>query len=702
MIKKILIGLILFALVLGVALFYPTIGEIFAIIISRTILLPFMVAAIAIQLVGHLFRARRTKIILDQAAPSSLRFQFGVLSIGYLFNTVFSLRIGELIRAFLVAKRLKVSFLYTFTAVFIERATDLIFLGLVIIIFAILFPGLVAAPLLTGAIVAASIATITIFVLVLLKNENKLILKSVSTFSHLFNTSINNSIRFKVWSLIFGLQNFFNNKLLVRKYVIYAVISWVCYLVSTMIIVAPLLASQGFGSIIFTTISSYVVVLPSTIFLTHDVFAFMASLLHIDIGMAESFATVVMLWILLSFPISFVGFVSLFLYKTKNKKRATITRPDAYTNKLLRYDDISQDFPAFLETYFNGSGLSKILHKIEVNGELSLVRFFKGGSDAITVLALKDEKLFVKKIVPAEYTDRLKIQYSWLKKFEDKKGIVSVTSEQKTDDYYAIDLEYNPINISLFEYVHTRSLKQSKAIISDVWGYVFKTIYKLEAEKVHMEEFNTYVEDRLLNKMKKAVAESHDLAEIVKEKEVRINGRTYKNFYQVLELIQSDKNIWRDLATYRQSKVSHGDLTVDNILVNTETEKPYIIDPSDDNQVKGPIIDFARHMQSLIAGYEFLNNDEEPTFATIEGSTVAINYHDRRSARYMQLANYFNKTLSKKYFTENERKSVLFHVGLLYGRMLAHRVVINPTNTLKYYAVCVVSLNQFYDQYKKT
>jgi tRNA A-37 threonylcarbamoyl transferase component Bud32 len=241
---------------------------------------------------------------------------------------------------------------------------------------------------------------------------------------------------------------------------------------------------------------------------------------------------------------------------------------------------------------------------------------------------------------------------------------------------------------------------QSKKALNDVWKYVFENLYELKEESVNIEERDVYIQDRLLNKIEKAIAEDESLKAIINEKKIKVNGIEYDNFYIVLEKIKSNPDAWRDIATYRRSPVAHGDLTIDNILINSNTDKPFIIDPSDDNQIRGPIIDLGRHTQSLAAGYEFMNDDEEPVSASIEGKIYAINYHDRRSAQYMQLHDYLVNTIMKKYFTPTEQRAALFHAGLLYGRMLAHRVVINPSNTLKYYAVCVMLLNRYYDQYK--
>lgn len=656
-----------------------------------------VVAAVVVQLVGHWFRAKRTELILDQAALSSTRFQFGALGIGYLFNDLLPLRLGEPIRSLLIARHLHISFLYTFVAVIIERAIDVIFLSVLLLVGAFVIKDSSGGGVLLITTIALLTAAAILYCLLLIKNENKYLLSFISWLTGLFNASISNKLRFKIWSLIFGLQNFFNNLELVRRYILYACISWFCYFVSAGIVVIVLLHPMEILQTIATSVSPYVISFnPVDAGSYLNLVAFLPE--RLSGNNFDIYAKVI--WVILTLPMAIIGLAALFLYKQGSSRTAKKVKADPYVNKLLRHEDISQEFPVFLETYFKGYSLSHILHKIELTGELSLMKFFKGGSDAITVLAMRDEKLFVKKIVPAEHTERLRAQYKWLKKHASKKQIVDVLGEHKMADYYAIDLSYNPEHVSLFEYIHTHSLAQAKKAIDEVWQYVKKNIYALEKESVNTNERDEYIEERLMKKMKSAVAVNDDLQQIIDEKKIRINGEIYDNFYVIMDKIKNHKQAWQDLAVYRKSSAIHGDLTVDNILIDTGDNKPFLIDPSDDNQIRGPIIDFARHTQSLIAGYEFLNSDDEPVKAKMDDGVISINYHDRRSAQYMQLNDYFQSIMAAKYLTETERKTVLFHTGLLFGRMLAHRVLINPHNTLKYYAVSVVLLNNFYRQYK--
>lgn len=576
----------------------------------------------------------------------------------------------------------------------IERCIDVFFVSLLTMLCLIVVGRHFPTALFAISLFAFIFAVLILSVVILLQQENKLILNVVLRLTGCFNDSICNSLRFKVWTLIFGLQGFFRNKKDVIRYFILAGVSWLFYFASIVIILSPWLFKISILDGVVMVILPYVNAFPIFDIDSYKNLSILASGINIEF-VTEYMLTV---WSVITLPMVVIGLASTFIYRARRINDTEVAISQVYNNKLQRYRDISQELPAFLDTYFRGHSLSHILHKIEVSGELSLVKFFKGGSDAITVLVLKGDKMFVKKVVPIEYLSRLKSQYDWLKKFENKKAIVDVLGEQTTDSYYAIDLSYNPSHIPSFEYVHTHSLEASKRLLDETWKYVFENVYQLQKETVNIKERDEYIEDRLINKINKAITVDEKLARVIKDDEININGVLYDNFYTILGKIKNNKKAWKDIATYRKSKVTHGDLTMDNILV--DGDNPILIDPSDDNQIKSPIVDFGRHMQSLVAGYEFLNNDESPVDLSVDSDlSLSVNFYNHRSATYMQLCDHVEKVVIPKYLTKAESRTVLFHAGLLYGRMLAHRVVINPGNTLKYYAVCVVLLNKFYQQY---
>jgi len=661
----------------------------------------FVGLAVAIQLIGHVFRVKRTKIVIDQVKKGSTAEQFNSLASGYVFNALLPVRIGELIRALFISLNLQISFLYTFTAILVERLTDVVVVGFIVIIVSLIFSGHIAVPLLIVTASAIGVAILVLTLIALLVRENRVILGLVWKITGWFNKDLSNNYRFKVWSLIFGLQQFMQKKQAVRKYVSLALASWGCYVISMAVMVASILPQLNTTQIFVTATAPYVAVsAPSGKTYLENYSDTMEPVVTNETGKSNEVTTYIVLsWLILTLPMFVIGLISLPFHKIRKRKTIRATNK-GFANKLARQEDLSQEFPAFLDSYFLGHNLSRVLHKIEVAGELSLVKFFKGGSNAITMLALQRDTLFVKKIVPPEYTDRLRNQYLWLKKREKLQKVVKVLDEQMTDTHYAIDLEYRPDNISLFEYVHSRSLKQSTEKLDEVWAYVNKHIYQLKPLKLHTKERDAYIKDRLENKVTQAAKVNEELNAALQAEEIIVNGEHLENFHQVLERIKKHPQAWKDLATYKASTAIHGDLTIDNILVDTAKDEMLLIDPSDDNQIRGPILDFGRHIQSLMYGYEFLNFDDDPvTMHYNDNGVPVINFRDQKSARYMQLQHHVEKNIIPKYLSEEEQRSVLFHVGLFYGRMLAHRVVINSTNVLKYYGVSVKALNEFINQY---
>ncbi|NTU72764.1 flippase-like domain-containing protein [Candidatus Roizmanbacteria bacterium] len=697
--KKYLIIFAFFVLILDIFISRNLLINAFNAILSSNGMLALIVIAIALQFVGHYFRSERTKLFIDQAAKSSSRFQYMALSIGYLFNMILPFRLGELIRSFIIADRLSISFSYTFVAVLIERSFDILFLSAIIMLLSLIMGGSYTVGLVVISSVSFVVAALILIILNLLKQENKYILSIVANVARIFNKKIGDSIKFKIWTLIFGLQSFFNDRRLIKRYMFYVFTSWIFYFISMAVIVGFLPIRDIYQTSI-AMVAPYIAAVPS--FQPMDMTTFNSIIGWLPIGVSHNVLLIFSnsVWLVLSLPMSVLGLFGLLIYKTTKKSKLT-HHPESFSNKLLRYDDISTDISVFLDTYFKGHNLSKVLHKIEVDKGLSLVKFFKGGSDAITVLALEKNKLIVKKIVPAEYTDRLRVQYEWLMKYRNMKSIVGVLGEQISNDYYAINLEYDSSNVPFFELVHSMSLKSSKEIIQKIWTYVFSNIYQLKAERFHGSVRDRYVEDRLMKKIKKAIEEDENLAKAIKPERIVINGVVYDNFYTIMNKIMNHKNAWKDIGTFRESSAIHGDLTIDNILINPANLELLIIDPSDDNQIRGPVLDLGRMTQSLAAGYEFLNSDESRVDLRLMEGNCYIDYTDHRSARYMQLFNYMDNKLLDKFFTKSERSSALFHAGLFYLRMLAHRVHINPTNTLKYYAVGVSLLNKFYQQYDK-
>lgn len=666
-----------------------------------------LAAACAVQLAGHVLRAARTKVVIDNVRRGSLAGQFRHLMIGYLINLVWPLRIGEFVRSWLIAKTLRISFLYTLLAVVLERLIDVV---LVSVGFLLLVPllGLSVAGALSFAAVAGLVVSLALIAgFVALVRENSVLMRLAWRASGTLNTTLENRARFKLWSVIFGFQRFVRQRGQVVRYVVLALASWACYLAAAALVAVAVFPALGARNTVVATVAPSAVVSGSvgngspTAFV-HGIGDFLQGSSGLTGSAVAVFAAAT--WVVAAVPGVVVAVVALFVNWAKRSGApadAVGSAPgDRYVNKLGRDQDISGSITHFLDAYFQGQRLSQVLHRLEVNGNVSLVRFFKGGSNAVTLLATSGGEVFVKKMVPPEYAHRLKNQYDWLADRADDPQLVTVLREQHADDHYAIDLEYRPSSVPLFEYLHENPFSEGAAKLAEVWDYMYDRVYEVGPVEFRPELRDDYVTERFVLRVR-AAAESHPaLAEAMKGDRIVVNGRELDNFDRILQRIEQTEAAWTDLATFQPSAHIHGDLTVDNILVDLPTRSVLVIDPSDDNQMRGPVIDFARHMQSLLYGYEFLNEDETPVVLDARDGMPEIVYRDARSARYAELADYVTTTVMPRRLTPGEQRSVLFHVGLFYGRMLTHRVAINPGTALKYYGICITALNRFLDQYE--
>lgn len=336
------------------------------------------------------------------------------------------------------------------------------------------------------------------------------------------------------------------------------------------------------------------------------------------------------------------------------------------------------------------------MHGLELNEDIKLIKYFKGGSDASTILVHNNGLYKVRKITPIQHAKKLQSQHEWLQEKNKLDRVVNVISSKKTDTYYSIDIEYYPEFMPFFEFIHSNPIRPSLKITSEIFEYMFKHIYQLKKQDMHLSKAKSYIRNRLTEKVLQASRLNNDILQLLDYEKLIINGEPYENIINIIKKISLNKKAMKDISTYRESPI-HGDLTVDNILISTKDLSFKIIDPTDENEISSPVIDFGRHLQSLEFGYEFLCKDDRPTKA----KSNIITYDNEKSAQYEELKAELLR-LAKKYLTGSEYKTILFHTGVMYSRMLTHRVHINPDNVVKFYAISAVALNEFYRQYEKT
>ncbi|MBN9630323.1 MAG: flippase-like domain-containing protein [Actinobacteria bacterium] len=656
--------------------------------------------AMVLVLLGNVARAVRTKTVLDQARPGKLRYHLDALAVGVLFNILLPFRAGEVARAGVLSRRLRISLLYTATAIAIERLLDVAVVAAALLLFGafsgLSFDALAAAvPMLVFVI--AVIAAFVLFV-----RENRVLMRLVFALTGLLADGPRARLRMSSWSLIHGYQALLRSPSQVIRYVVAFVLSWSGYLLAVYIILERVFttgAVRPVGAGVFAPF-----VFPESLFGLPFLSDYAVELgLHLtavgaltDPIWVHSLAFVI--WTVLNLPTAIYGVVRLF-------SRSFFGRVDgdASAGTIARLDRSQRkdhELSSFVDSFLRRDDLAMVMHKLEMTSELEVLRFFKGGSDAVTALVRDDGETRVRKVVPERYREKLAQQYRWLRKHSETPSMVRALSEADGPGYYYFDIEFDPRMATMFRYVHTAPGEASRRALLHVWDVMFDHVYDLRPEERHPEALATYVRDRLTDRLGQAALQHEELAAVLECDTVVIRGREYPNLHRLLADITADERAWSDLETYRESSAIHGDLTIDNLLIDQESGRVLIIDPSDDNQVRGPVLDFARHFQSLWGGYEFLNESDQRPEVRIDRAAgrAEIDFESYRSAGYQELSEW-TEALAAERLTPSELRSLPFHVGLLYGRMLSHRVVIDPDTALVYFARSVQFLDQFRAQY---
>ena len=664
-------------------------------IISDTRFMLLAATAFGLILLGHAVRAFKAKKLLDPVKKSGVRTQFQALLIGYLFNTLLPLRLGEIMRAWILGRSLKTSASLLFALILVERSVDALILGLIVVTLGIYagMPEAISQSFIIFGISLLAVSALLIGLIGSLKNHNRYILRFWYHSTALLNTRLKNSLRFKMWSVIYGLQKLLKKRPLIT-YFAQSLAMWTCYL-TALVVLGAFFFADGPVFAFIRSIAAYLgVLIPSGPAYLGAYQAVVDPLFQSLSPGESSTAYLIASWLIITIPSSLIGAILLLRHHTSYGKLMSANDPVTLQDKLARVKDASQEFEAFLDSFFSRNTLSHILHRIEIEDNIKLIKYFKGGSDASTILVHQDGNYIVKKITPKQYAHRLQAQHNWLKERSHLKCIVGVVGEQEAKDYYAIDIEYYPEMIPFFDYLHSSDIKNSKEILSQVFAYLHENVYVFDKNADHTDKLEDYIHNKVFEKLDQASRLNPELARLREYDTIHVNGRECLNIHLAIKEIRRRKDIWDDLKTYRETPI-HGDTQIDNLLASRKDNSFLIIDPVDQNEVSSAVIDFGRMTQSLKYGYEFLCKDDAPVHA-VENR---IDYEDSKSAAYEDLYRHFIK-LKKELLTPKEYRAVLFHTAVHYSRMSTHRVGINPNNVAKFYAVSVRAFNDFLDQYE--
>jgi len=654
-------------------------------------------AAVGFQVLAHLLRARNAQRLLSVVRPAGFTPLFSGLSIGFLFNAVLPFRLGELVRAHLTGKEVSVSRSVVLLTILFERAVDGAILALFALAVWLLHGGTGPEQLGTLMRLATAVcvtATLVAGLVYLFSRQDKRLLRLVRGATAIFNDRIRDRLRFVSWSVIYGMHVIFRGARLGR-YVATSVGMWLLYLASMLTLVHDFAPDSSPAAKLAVAVSSYLSVSvpsgPGFLGTYHFYFSELArGLLQMSgVPLGLSFVS----WSVLILPFVLVGVGFLFFRRRGPRAQQAAPSLERMRNKLHRDSDVSQEFSHFLDEYFSGEAIPHVLSTREMRGDFRMVKTFKGGSNASTLLVLEGERLVVKKITLAPHADKLKAQYDWLNRYSHLKHLPKTVGEVHGSDAYSFDLEFREQYVPFFDYLHSESLERSRRVLDGVLDFMYGHIYEL-GERTHSPgELDSYLRGKVLDKVRDAAALSPILASLMEAPQLTINGRRYEGLHASVARLKANPRALQELATVYRTPI-HGDLTVDNIIVSRVDGDFLVLDPNNENAISDPVVDFGKLYQSLHSGYEFL---VQLTHVRVEGST--LEFEDSLSARYAELFEHLRARLAERLPPELLR-TVLFHEAVHYCRMLTYRARINPATLPAFFAIAVKLFNEFNAQYQ--
>ncbi len=629
----------------------------------------FLIVAIITLSLAHFIKILRWRLFIEIYEEPRNRNLIQALSFGYLINLFFPFRvIGDFFRAIYSGKKMKNSYSLSFSTVIVDRILDIITVGILFYIFYVFSIYNKQIEKSFRFYMLFSVLIISLIILFyFLKRYIKIISLKVAS---LFNTNIELNILKFMWALIWNFKDIFL-KINKFKILIITTLMWLLYTFSYYLF-SLFLLSQNYN---FRLVDIFFLLFSKDIFGT--------DFLLIEKKVSMFF------YIYMITPIIIMLLISKFLKIKSYSKKVHIETED-YFNLFPNQDN--KEKLEFLRKYFLDKDKSYIDNYLKINQKITIIRDFSAGSNATTMLCMKKDEIFYRKY-SFEDIEKLYEQVEWI--IENKKRklpLPEIIRKEKTNKYCYYDMLYKPSSIPLFEYIHSTPFEETWEMIENILKKLEEVLYTNKLRKADTESINKYIDLKVRDNIAK-IYDSKILKKLLRYDEVIINGKSYKNLSYYLKYLSKEYlyNIFKD-DIYSDI---HGDLTIENIICNLNTmeEKYYIIDPNSGNINNSANLDYAKILQSIHGGYEFMMRTYD---ISIEENQ--INFLFTKSQAYFYLYKKLNEYMNLK-FKKEKIRSIYFHEIVHWLRLMPYKLKKDGKRVLIFYSGLLMVLDDVITMY---
>ena len=629
--------------------------------------------SILLLMAGHALRLMRWSSFIKTYEHPPVGALLRSMALGYALNFFVPFRLGDILRAYYSCKRMKNGVGFSIATVILDRFLD-------ILVAAILFAALALTNVGADAVRESArfyyILAVAVLVLLLVANLFSSALKCITLkVCSVFNDHIKLKGERFFWTLI---NTFRDIKRVKIPGILAETVGMWSFYIGSYALYATFMQNLG---------SDY-----SLVEIILSLFS-RASLDLSALTVAASSSAILneQLW-LAAYTLlpSVIMFAATLTKAFTTAEKSTGADDGEYLKILPQLDE--KDQLSFLDDYFSASR-PELMRKIsELNREVSIVRDCSSGSNASTLLCIDSHEMFYRKYAFGTDGKKLAEQLEWLLQHNGKLPLCEIIRSVQDSEYCCYDMHYRSDTSGMFQYIHSHPIQAGERVLLSVLECVREKLYVINRRPSDLAHINAYLSAKVTDNLN-AIMTSRTLAELLKYETLTINHREYINLPRLAWMF-APEHLSAIFSGDTYCDI-HGDMTIENIICTGNDGGFYLIDPNPGNIHESSFLDYAKLLQSLHGGYEFLMKTGS---VSVSGNKVDFVY--TRSAAYDQLCS-FLITYFEDHFSPQEVKSIFYHELVHWLRLMPYKLRKDARRAPMFYAGLVMVANDVYARFEK-
>lgn len=605
-----------------------------------------MMIAIGLMLVGHIYKVKRWGLYINVYEKPAEGNLLGALAVGHVINTIIPVRIGDVFRVFISGKKMKNGYALSIATVLTDLYIDLVTVGAMC--GGLLFIGKGGEKLQQVAHQYSIIFLIVIPTTLICIICRRYIKKLIAICSKVFNETIEFNLMYISYLVIASLKDIVKHISKI-KFVLYSFFMWLGYI----------LAYVFFAEALQSKDLSYT---------TSEVFATLFS--GGAVYKVNSGIDMIMWLCFLILPL----LICLLISEIRSEKNKDLVR------RLILPQMSEADKLAFLRTYYEEENREHINLYLEINKDVSVVQDNSAGSNASTVVILKDEKLYYRKYAFDVDGEKLAEQIEWIENHQMDIPLPCIVDKRIEKDFATYDMHSYASAVGLFRYIHTMPAENGWKILENALDDIRSGLHTKNVRHGDPDTIKKYISSKVSKNLWIIKEKDKYITNLEKYDSILVNGKRFKTLKFYADMLAENHLI--DIFSNDTYADIHGDLTIENIVCLSNPEEIdvmeykekvqplnyYFIDPNTGNVYDSPFLDYAKLLQSLHGNYEFLMMVQNVTI-----NRESVNYMMTKSEAYAYVYTKYKKYLQNK-FSKEEVLSIYYHEIIHWLRLMPYKI----------------------------